>query len=448
MNAKTLIAKSLLTGALPLAFFSAALAAPADAHAQQRQAPSSEREGIEPRKIDIGVRATLSAPALRATRQGQRLTLDLAPERQLSMATLSRQRLPDGRQLVKGRVGQRGDATLMVDGNDIVGTIKTGEGETYRVRPTRNGNVIEKLDWSKIPSEGPMLASGPQGLNFQAPGPGGLPPAPPPQGNYQSAQKPTLDILVAYTPRASNRIWNMDATLDLALAESNEGLENSEIDAHIRMLDSMPAANIDDTGTYGDIFDQAFVDQQIASRRAAIGADLVVLIVDNDEWCGMAPYKRVKDEHAVVIVHWDCVTGTYSFAHEIGHAVGTGHNVFDEDNPIADYGHGRQVYGYDVPDPYRSVMAYNKDGYNLDRINVWSNPDIMIEGRPFGSESQMDNARIWRENINRIAGLRSAVLNPGPMPRATEETKTRGAETSPPARASRPARKIPARSSR
>lgn len=448
MNAKSLIAKSLLSGALPLAFFSAAIAAPADASAQDRQAPKAERAGIEPDEIDIGVRATLSAPAVRSLRQGQRTTLELAPRRQVEMTTLSRQRLQGGRQLVKGRVGQRGEATLMVDGNDIVGTIKTGEGETYRIAPTPNGNVLKKLDWATIPSEGPMLANGPQEIGYQAPGPGGLPPAPPPQGNYQSAQKPTLDILVAYTPRASNRIWNMDATLDLALAESNEGLENSEIDAYIRMLDSMPAANIDDTGTYGEIFDQAFVDPQIASRRNAIGADLVVLIVDNDDWCGMAPYKRVKDEHAVVIVHWDCVTGTYSFAHEIGHAVGTGHNVADEDNPVADYGHGKQVYGYNVPDPYRSVMAYNKDGYWLDRINVWTNPDVQVDGKPFGSESQMDNARIWRENFARLAGLKTAVLNPGPMPRAPGETKTRGADASPSARTSRPARKLPVRSSR
>ena len=56
------------------------------------------------------------------------------------------------------------------------------------------------------------------------------------------------------------------------------------------------------------------------------GADLVSLLQDSPQYCGLA-YRMATEStsfasSAFSIVHHSCATGYYSFAHEIGHTMG------------------------------------------------------------------------------------------------------------------------------
>jgi hypothetical protein len=104
-----------------------------------------------------------------------------------------------------------------------------------------------------------------------------------------------------------------------------------------------------------------------------------------------------------------CLTGHYSFAHEIGHILGARHNP--EQDPRSQpypYGHGF----LDVARGWRTIMAYDdRDrcrGGTCAREMYWSNPNIEHQyfGVPTGSEDTQHNARVLNENVQRAARFR------------------------------------------
>ena len=149
MNAKSLIAKSLLTGALPLTFFCAAIAAPAAAEAQDRaaRAPAAAQPVITLQQKAGEVQTfALNPQALRSARRGSQVRLDLSPTSAIEMTTIRKARLSSGRELIEGHIEggglPDGSATLVVNGTSVTGTIETPGGKTYRLRPLGNGRQI------------------------------------------------------------------------------------------------------------------------------------------------------------------------------------------------------------------------------------------------------------------------------------------------------------------
>ena len=288
---------------------------------------------------------------------------------------------------------------------------------------------------------------------FQEPGPGGLPPASPHPGTIQAGAGqhyvPTIDVIVAYSGNAAKKVADMTGMIELAIAETNTGLTESGIEGRLHLLDTVPMPNFNDQRTYGQMVSALQSDSVLDARREALGADMVVMIVDNADWCGMAPTTGGTDKQYAVLVHWDCATGYYSFGHEIGHVVGADHDTEQGFNDFVEYGHARLNKRPDSPSlGWRTIMAYECDDGSCDqRIRRWSTPNEEAFGLPLGSDTE-NNARVWNERIDTVAAFRKRNLNPGPSPKAPGELKTRGAATTPPARTSRPTRAIPARSSR
>ena len=465
MTTKTKIYRSLLVGTLPLAFFTAALA-PANAEAQQRAVPSA-RADVEPvrsaielkERVGKAQRFVLDARALRMARKGSRVRLDLTPERALEMTTIRKARLAGGRELVEGHIEggglPDGSATLVVNGNQVTGTIETPGGKTYRLRPVGGGrNEIELLDYKAMPKEHPPIEKVPAKVGgFQSQGPGGLPPAPPHPGNVQMGEGqqyvPTIDIIVGYSNGANLKVADMQGMIDLAVAETNSSFAASGINGRVHLLDIVPMPNFDDSRTYGQMVDALQTDTVLDARREALGADMVVMIVDNTAWCGMAPTTGAADNEYAVLVHWDCATGYYSFAHEIGHVVGADHDTDQGTNDFLSYGHALLNKRPDSPGlGWRTIMGYECDDGSCDqRIRRWSNPNEEIFDLALGTQTE-NNARVWNERIGDVAAFRKRNATPQPSPKAPGEVVTRGTDASPPARTSRPARRLPVRSSR
>lgn len=55
--------------------------------------------------------------------------------------------------------------------------------------------------------------------------------------------------------------------------------------------------------------------------------DIGVFVIDNSSYCGLASGIDSTASTAFVAVHYDCMLGYYSFAHEIGHLHGARHNT-------------------------------------------------------------------------------------------------------------------------
>jgi hypothetical protein len=86
---------------------------------------------------------------------------------------------------------------------------------------------------------------------------------------------------------------------------------------------------------------------------------------------------------AYAVICYNCATGYYSLAHELGHNMGARHDWFVDDETTP-YGY---AHGYvNTTDRWRTIMAYNtacEPGY-CTRLQYWSNPNVAYNGDPMG----------------------------------------------------------------
>ncbi|MHC4605281.1 MAG: M12 family metallo-peptidase, partial [Planctomycetota bacterium] len=116
----------------------------------------------------------------------------------------------------------------------------------------------------------------------------------------------------------------------------------------------------------------------VHTLRDDYAADIVSLFVHDPctSWCGLGNIMNTEshsfENQAFNVVDWDCATGYYSFAHEMGHNQGARHDrAHDNSDGVFSYSHGYQ----DPEEDFRTIMAYNCPG-GCTRVNYWSNPNI------------------------------------------------------------------------
>ena len=132
-----------------------------------------------------------------------------------------------------------------------------------------------------------------------------------------------------------------------------------------------------------------------------IRADVAILIVDDAQGCGLATRVHADADEAFAVVHHDCAALTYTVAHEIGHIIGTRHELsMDKSMTPFPYGHG-----YVNGTKWRDIMSYKESCGGCPRLPVWSSPKVMIQGEPAGTPDQ-DNARVILEQAARVAKFR------------------------------------------
>ncbi len=309
-------------------------------------------------------------------------------------------------------IGQPAEApglvVLSVREDRVTGTIRVGK-ELYKVQPLGNGlHAVIRVDESKFPPEHPpgfgkenstnarIDTMDAHGANLQGPQP-------------NSSSGGTIRLLVAYTTAAANAAGDIEGLIQTAITETNQSYENSNISASVVLAHS-DQVGYDESGR--SYFDHSEFLQDpndgvldgVHSLRDQHYADVVVLLVDDQQYCGIAYeiYAEVESE-AFAVVHYNCATGNYSFGHEIGHLQGARHDPYVDptDEPFP-YGHGY----VDPDDDWRTVMAYPHACFGCDRLPYWSNPDVTYDGDPMGTAANEDNARVLNNTSDEIAAFR------------------------------------------
>lgn len=304
-------------------------------------------------------------------------------------------------------------AILVVKGNNIVGTIHSGEN-MYRVRPLGNGlHAIIRVDNSAFLPEGQPLTDK---MRTRAPRQTHI--TPDQQLEFSrdgvfSTGSPTIDVLVAYTPTAKSHAGDIDAMIQLAIDETNQSYENSDISAHLNLAHKYETSYTDsgdactDLGRFASTTD-GYMDE-VHDRRKMSGADVCVLIVKNNSNPPGCGYVYPNENYAFAVVAQNYATGYYSFGHEIGHIQGAHHDPANATDPPFSYGHG---YYYDaLLVRWRTIMSYDCPVPGCPRIQYWSNPDKTYGGLfgpvPMGTEATHNNARVLNETSPSVAGFRA-----------------------------------------
>jgi hypothetical protein len=304
------------------------------------------------------------------------------------------------------------DVVLVRRGGQITGSARV-DGQLYRFHPLPSGaTVVIEIDERRMPADHPEDAYraifdaaargklGAQGKPCRVNcGGGGTPVDPGPTQTIRVMVVATNDAIAAYG-------GDMQALVELAVAESNQGYVNSNIGINM-VLASYSTTSYGTVGMSTDLSrfrgtSDGYMDGIHATRDSS-AAD-VGMLVDNDAAaCGLASGIGSTAATAFAVAYWDCITGYYSFAHEIGHLQSARHDPATDSstNPYP-YGHG-----YRAPsNAWRTVMAYNCTGGGCPRINYWSNPSVTYGGVPMGTYDKSHNQRVLVETKATVAGFR------------------------------------------
>jgi peptidyl-Asp metalloendopeptidase len=352
-------------------------------------APATPRLGVvRSRAVRVRLDLIPGASARDAARgvlppPGHRLTLNLFDDVVVHARMVRSGR--QGRTLVwSGQIEGEplGDVVLaVVDG--VLGASAVWPGGAYRIRFDGKSHVVEELDHGLFP-EGGCFEQVPRGVATAREAP------------VVSADDGSLiDVLVVYTPAAraaAGGTPGMLSQINLAVAETNTGYANSNVIQRIHLAGAAEvgytesgdiAVDLDRVTTPGD----GYMDG-VPGLRDTHRADLVSLITETpaSPYCGIAWLWANRDPgfapNAYSVVELACMTGYYSFGHEMGHNMGLNHA--HEDDGATPTGAYAYSYGYKNPSNlFRTVMAYNCP-VSCPRILHFSNPAVTYGGNPTG----------------------------------------------------------------
>ena len=320
--------------------------------------------------------------------------------------------------------------TFVVGDGVLVGNIIM-PGASFQVRYAGNGvHAVCEIDQSAFPPE--------------------LPPVPAPVGATVVAsdllgaqdQKPSIDVLVVYTPQARTAAGGskrMRELIQLAVAETNQSYQNSQLDQRLNLVhyeevdyeeESFPEALSHLTHPTDGVMDN------VHELRDEYAADEVVLLIEDFTACGLAwlmmEVSPDFETYAFAVVNQSCATGNYSFGHELGHNMGAQHDWYEylQSAGLAPAYH--YSFGYvNAPAGWRTVMAYNAEcedrGLDCLRLPYWSNPDLALDGEPMGvpegtstscvpgeydPNCDADNRKTLNATASTVAGFRGSTLYP------------------------------------
>jgi hypothetical protein len=224
-----------------------------------------------------------------------------------------------------------------------------------------------------------------------------------------------IDVLVLYTETAriaAGGTAAIESIIDASVDFTNFAYVNSLIDTSLRLVHMEETAYAEsgsagtDLGRLAGSADGHMDD--VHALRNTYGADLVALIVDSFDACGIGYLMTSLDpgfeSAAFSVTDKDCAAGNLTFAHELGHNQGC-HHDHDNGGPpvIYPYAFGHR-YG-----SWRTVMAYEPGT----RESFFSNPNVLSHGLPTGIDPGLPgeayNALVINNTALTVANFRPAI---------------------------------------
>ena len=200
------------------------------------------------------------------------------------------------------------------------------------------------------------------------------------------------DLLVVYTQASCDQrggCGNLEADILAAFGDTNQAFVNSEVAIEMN-LTGMEWVDYNENGIVQSLKHltwqqghsedtDGFLDE-VHDYRDQTVADLVVLITDDSDYCGVG-WVNSSAETAFSVVNWSCLSNR-SLSHEIGHNQGNEHNRENAYvNGFFDYSHGHRVC--EGNHAFRTIMSYNSE-CGVTRVNYFSNPDVKYKGQDTG----------------------------------------------------------------
>jgi peptidyl-Asp metalloendopeptidase len=206
------------------------------------------------------------------------------------------------------------------------------------------------------------------------------------------------DLLVTYTA-ASRQRWgaSLEGRILNAVARANQAYANSRVGITLNLVGIEPAG-VAERPTATLTHAQMRTSTSIGATRDRLGADLVVLVGENEDVCGtawmMTSNSTSHERWAHGYVAATCLGGR-TLAHEIGHLQGLDHDrvVSPTSRGVYSYGTGYASCTRDGAAFY-DLMSYGcSPGYGAAQLQQFSNPRLDYRFKPTGVAHESDPAR-------------------------------------------------------
>lgn len=214
-----------------------------------------------------------------------------------------------------------------------------------------------------------------------------------------------IDVLVIYTTAVKNSLGGdiqAQAFAQQAIDSTNTAYINSKIRQRVRLI-AAQETTLAEVGSLQTELSNVRNDATVANLRNQVNADLVAMLSNTSDACGYGYLMGSANPlNGFTVTSRTCAVGNLSFAHELGHNMGSQHNPENGSNPSYPYGFGHYVNGV-----FRSVMSYVDPCPNgCTRRPYFSNPEIVFSGFPTGIDNARDNARSINNTADTIANYR------------------------------------------
>lgn len=278
--------------------------------------------------------------------------------------------------------------TLSMVNGAMHGSVFTPDG-TYIVRPVAGAvHAITEVDQGRFPQEADPVEAQVPARAFQQP---------------DAAMADTsgfIDVMVLYTPAAQSAAGGsaaVTALINAAISNTNSSYANSGVAQRLRLAYAGPVSYTETGGSTGISTDLHNLTNGsgnlsgVAALRNTYHADLVSLFTNTPGtvYCGIAwlmtSVSSWFEANGFSVVEQSCAVGNMTFAHELGHNMGAGHDWYvDAGTAPYTYSHGY----VNTSARWRTIMAYNNicsaQGFNCSRLPYWSNPSQTYGGAPMG----------------------------------------------------------------
>ncbi len=293
------------------------------------------------------------------------------------------------------------DVTFIQRGNNVTGTIVV-QDQLISLRPLGGGlHALVTRNQSEFPPDHPPEFEAAKRTFVDEP-----PLVDNRPGQVMDGVSYRIDVLVVYTQSVVEVVADVSSLIDLAIEETNKSYHDSSISASLRLVHHSQV-DYRESGSFKTDVDRlaamsdGYIDS-IHSLRNTHNADVVVMLINDDQACGRAKAIYAEAATAFAVCHHDCATGYYSFGHEILHLQGARHNPeADPTNTPLSYGHGY----YNSAKHWRTIMSYNCPG-GCTRQRLWSNPNSSFNGDPTGTQNGHFNAKVLDATAARVAAFR------------------------------------------
>ncbi|HEX8289760.1 MAG TPA: M12 family metallo-peptidase [Pyrinomonadaceae bacterium] len=216
-----------------------------------------------------------------------------------------------------------------------------------------------------------------------------------------------IDVLVLYTAEVKNSLGGDAQTrvfAQQAIDATNTAYINSKIRQRVNLVHAQETAIIE-TGNLATELSALRTNADAAVLRNNYNADLVALLSNTANNCGQGYLIGSANGNAgngFTVTSRGCAVGNLSFAHELGHNMGSQHNPENGTNSAFSYGYGHYVNGV-----FRTVMSYvDPCAQGCTRRPYFSNPAVSFGGYPTGLDDERDNVRLINSTADVIANYR------------------------------------------